>query len=195
MAHGRGDSTASCLESSCVEALVRISDVGDVFLQTWESGQTHISRKPKAVKTSTPITALRKLAVCKQSTRRRRLVLGASPVLLSSSSLLRSGFRRSDQDWTFTRGCTLRRTAVQSDWSPLKKLTNAKSVNRSKVKEDLEARITAALLAKRAGGNERSTGKRRVVKNCRSLASPCSSVERRLATPAAVLLLPFKPML
>ena len=197
MAHGQASFSAASLENSCVEALVRASDLGDKLLQTWDCKTAQPSHRPRVLKTPTPESAVCRPKGAKQTLQKRRLLLDIVPALVSFKPFLRPTFHRSDKDWVGMKGA-LRKTHSRAGCRSLDKLefrARQYKPDLRKKREDLEARIAAALTAKRPSAIQQTSisGKRGKVPVCRSLGSPRSSLERRLVTPVSILLLPFKP--
>ena len=201
MEHGQVSFSAMSMENSCVEALVKASDLGDMWLQTWDSKTSKPHHRPKILKLPTPEKTLRKPKGTKQISQKHRLLLDVVPAMVSFKPFLRPTCRRSDKDWVGMRG-VLRKAKGRSEYQSMDlRISQSKPDLRRQrdAKEYLEARITAALTAKRPTAiqgtsipDKRRHGKKIPV--CRSLGSPRTSLERRLVTPAAILLLPFKPM-
>lgn len=202
MEHGQVSFSAGSMENSCVEALVKASDLGDMWLQTWDSKTAQPRQRPKILKLPTPEKTLRKPKGTKPITQKHRFLLDVVPAMVSFKPSLRPTCRRSDKDWVGMRGI-LRKAKNKGEYKSMDlRISQSKPDFRRQrdAKELLEARITAALTAQRPTAaiqgssihSKRKSGKQTPV--CRSLGSPRNSLERRLVTPASILLLPFKPM-
>lgn len=196
MAHGQASFSAASLEHSCIEALVKASDLGDKLLQTWDCKTTQPRHRPRVLKVPTPEKAICRLKGTKQTLEKRRLQLDIVPAMVSFKPFLRPTFHRSDKDWVGMKGA-LRKARSRAEYRSLDKLDFRPKRYKPDLRrqhEDLEARIAAALTAKRPSAIQHTSrsGKRGKVPVCRSLGSPRNSLERRLITPASILLLPFK---
>jgi hypothetical protein len=204
MEHGEVSFSAASMESSCIEALVKASDLGDMWLQTWDSQTAQPHHRPKVLKLPTPEKTLRRPKGTKQIAQKHRLLLDVVPAMVSFKPFLRPTCRPSDKDWVGMRG-VLRKAKGRGKCQSMDKLELRISQSKPDLrrqrdaKEHFEARITAALTAKRPSAiqhtsmpDKRRSGKQIPV--CRSLGSPRNSIERRLITPASILLLPFKSM-
>lgn len=195
MAHGQAGFSAASLEHSCVEALVRASDLGDKLLQTWDCKTSQPRHRQRILKAPTPEKAMCRPKGTKITLQKRRL-LDIVPAMVSFKPFLRPTFRRSDKDWVGMRGA-LRKTQSRVEYRSLATLNSRPKRYKPdfhQQHEDLEARIAAALTSKRPSALQPTSlsRKRGKVPVCRSLGSPRNSLERRLVTPVSILLLPFK---